>query len=179
MNEGAGNIIVLGLGNMLLRDDGVGIHVVRKLASNPTADFSLQDGGTIGLALLNDLAGATGVIAVDAAAMGEKPGTVKVFTGEAMDRQLSGFKTSAHEVALADLMAAAALTGALPEHRALVGIEPESIAWGLDPTAAVAAAIPKACEEIVTLGALWRAAAAGAPPGSGPAIGELEDAQHV
>jgi hydrogenase maturation protease len=59
-----------------------------------------------------------------------------------MDRALGGRKSSAHEVALADLVATASLTGGLPAARALVAVQPECCEWGLAPSAAVGAALP-------------------------------------
>ena len=83
------------------------------------------------------------------------PGTLAVFTGAAMDRQLTGNKRFAHEVALADLMQAADLSGILPARRALVAVQPDVTTWGLAPTSAVAATIPAAVEAILTLLEDW------------------------
>ena len=74
-----------------------------------------------------------------------------------MDVQLGGAKTSAHELALADLIGAARLSGSLPERRALVGIAPSSVEWGLEPTPEVAASIPLACAKIESLIERWAA----------------------
>ena len=76
--------------------------------------------------------------------MGAPPGSVRVFVGPDMDRQLEGTKKTAHEVALADLIQAARLAGCAPRHRALVAVQPASTEWGLEPTPAVNAAIPEA-----------------------------------
>ncbi|HPP83063.1 MAG TPA: hydrogenase maturation protease [Rubrivivax sp.] len=149
------DVLVLGLGNRLLGDDAAGPLVVDALARSARPPARLRDGGTIGLALLPEIEDARGLIAVDAAMFGAAPGTVRVFEGEAMDRQLGGTKRSAHEVALADLVAAAALGGRLPERRALVAVEPRSTALGLEPSAAVAAAIPRLCDAVDGLLARW------------------------
>ena len=74
-----------------------------------------------------------------------------------MDAQLVGRKRSAHEVALADLMGAAALGGRLPARRALVAVEPGSTALGLEPTPPVARAIPQLCSEVTRLVTRWTA----------------------
>lgn len=149
-------VLVLGLGNRLLGDDAAGPLAVQALAESPTpARAVFHDGGTIGLALLPEIEDAAAVIAVDAAMIGAEPGTVRVFEGPAMDAQLCGRKRSAHEVALADLMAAAALAGHLPLRRALVAVQPQSTALGLDPSPAVAAAIPHLCAAVHDLLARW------------------------
>jgi hydrogenase maturation protease len=96
------------------------------------------------------------MIVVDAAALGEPPGTVRVFEGDAMDRQLRRHAKSVHEVSLADLMDIARLTDSLPARRALIGIEPGHIDWGDTLTPAVAAAVPVAVAEIDRLLRQWR-----------------------
>ena len=167
-------MLVLGLGNRLLGDDAAGPLAVAMLAAAPgRRDAVFRDGGTIGLALLPEIEDAAGFIAVDAARFGAEPGTVRIFEGEAMDEQLGGRKSSAHEVALGDLMAAAALAGHLPRQRALVAVQPASVALGLEPTPAVAAAIPLMCEAVQDLLLRWqRPACAGLAPGEPGEPGE-------
>ena len=104
-----------------------------------------------------EIEAATALIVVDAANFGGLPGDVRVFDADAMDVQLGGAKTSAHELALADLIGAARLSGSLPERRALVGIAPSAVGWGLEPTPEVAASIPLACAEIESLIERWAA----------------------
>jgi hydrogenase maturation protease len=109
----------------------------------------------MGLSLLPQIEDAAAFIAIDAAAFGGEPGAVRVFEGAAMDEQLGGRKRSVHEVALADLMAAALLDGRLPARRALVAVEPASSAVGLAPTPRVAAAIPQLCRAVEGLVRQW------------------------
>ena len=155
--------LLVGIGNILLSDDGVGIHVIRALDALERAgeighEIALRDGGTIGLALLPEFDGFDALIAIDAMELGSPPGTVRAFTGAHMDAQLGGRKRTAHEVALADLMMAAALTGCAPERRALVAIQPGSTQWGLAPTPPVLAAIPAACRSVLSLLEEWEPA---------------------
>jgi hydrogenase maturation protease len=102
----------------------------------------MLDGGTCGLSLLPEIEACAGLVVIDAFADGAAPGTVSVFEGAAMDAALRGIKSTAHEVALADLMDAAHVTVGRPAHRALIGVRPARVAVGLDPTPAVAAALP-------------------------------------
>ncbi|ARE38823.1 Hydrogenase maturation protease [Rhodovulum sp. P5] len=154
--SGERSTLVLGVGNSLLSDDGVGLHVLDAVrARDLPPDILLCDGGTIGLALLGEVAAAAALIAVDACNMGAAPGELRVFEGVAMDAMLRGTKRSAHEVALADLLDAARLTGALPAHRALVAIQPVSTEWGLEPTPEVAAAVPLAVDAVMHLHRTW------------------------
>jgi hydrogenase maturation protease len=150
--------LLLGIGNTLLSDDGIGVHVITALEADADvrAAARLNDGGTIGLALLGDIEDCEALIAVDAMQLDQPPGTLRVFTGEAMDLALAGRKRTAHEVALSDLLQAAALIGRRPSRRALVGIQPQSVDWGLVPTAEVAAAIPRACAAVAALLSDWR-----------------------
>ncbi len=136
------DVLVLGLGNRLRGDDAAGPLLIDRLAA-AGCRARLVDGGTIGLQLLPEVQDAAALVAVDAANLGRPPGSVAVFEGAAMDRALGGRKSSAHEVALADLVAAAALAGGLPVHRALVAVQPARCDWGLEPSEAVGAAMPQ------------------------------------
>jgi hydrogenase maturation protease len=150
--------LILGLGNLLLSDEGVGVAVLQGLAQDAAtdADLTLLDGGTLSFTLAGPIADAERLIVVDAAAMGDPPGSIRTFEGEAMDRQLSRNAKSVHEVSLADLMDIARLTDSLPCQRALIGIEPERVDWGSELTPSVATAVPKAIDAIRTLLVRWR-----------------------
>lgn len=171
MASAAGRLLVLGLGNRLLSDDAVGPLVIDRLAGSPAAPqaVSWRDGGTLGLSLLPEIEDAQALIVVDAARFGAVPGTVQVFEGEAMDTQLGGRQHSAHELALGDLLGAAALLGRLPSRRALVAVEPADTALGLQPTPAVAAALPELCTAVMALLQRWLDPAVAAAPWSVPA----------
>ena len=152
------SIAVVGIGNSLLTDDGAGIHTLEHFAEvNADDDVFCLDGGTVGLALLDRLADLDGLIALDAMKLGKNPGAVTVLLGEDMDSHLRNQKGSVHEVGLSDLMDALRLKGDLPEKRALIGIEPEYMDWGTEPTAAVAAALPEAAALTQNLVRTWRA----------------------
>lgn len=153
-------ILVLGIGNTLLTDEGVGVHVIQFLAGRARDnddELELLDGGTLSFTLAAPIAEAAGLIVVDAAQLHAEPGTVRVFEHDEMDRFLLGNrKSSVHEVGLADLMAVSRLTDCWPERRALVAIQPACVDWGECPSAAVAAAVPLACEHILDLATEWR-----------------------
>lgn len=155
-----GGVLILGLGNRLLTDDGVGPAVLDLLQESDSealarAGARLCDGGTVGLALLPLIEDAQALIVVDAARFSGEPGDVRVFSGQDMDSQVGRAANSAHEAGLADLMSAARLAGFLPERRALVGVEPAETGWGLAPTPALAAAATQACSEIRALLERW------------------------
>jgi len=151
------NTLVLGIGNTLLSDEGVGVHVIHalqpRLGHRPR--LSLLDGGTLSFTLAADIEEADQLIVVDASELKSAPGTVRAFVGADMDAFLGGVRRSVHEVGLIDLMDIARLAGHLPERRALVGIQPQQLDWGEVPSAAVAAAIPAACDRIEQLLGDW------------------------
>ena len=150
--------LVLGVGNVLLMDEGIGVHVVRALDGRLPESAQALDGGTQSFALAALIDATDGLIVVDAAEVGAAPGDVDVFEGEAMDRYCAaGPRRGVHEIALTDLLAAAALSDGLPARRALVGIRPQQIEWGDTPSTEVADAIPKACSEVLALIARWAA----------------------
>jgi len=151
------SIAVVGIGNNLLQDDGVGIHALQYFETHH-ADDSVRclDAGTVGLALMDRLSNLHGLVAVDAMRLGKPPGTVTVLEGEEMDRHLRNHHGSVHELGLSDILDALRLCGDLPAHRALVGIEPEQMDWGTEPTQKVAAAIPSATARIRDLVFEWR-----------------------
>ena len=160
-------VLVMGVGNTLLQDDGIGVHVAESLRAGQLADrasfdppLDIIDGGTIGLSLLPDIEDAEAVIVVDASEIGDRPGAMRVFRDREIDVQISGKRRTVHEVALADLFSAAAIRGRCPARRALVAIQPASTELGLEPTTDVRAAIAGACTAIRALAEQWRQEAA-------------------
>jgi hydrogenase maturation protease len=149
--------LILGLGNLLLSDEGVGLAVVRRLQAELSHrdDLAFVDGGTLSFTLAAPIGACRRLIVIDAAALGAAPGTVRVFEGEAMDLQLRGGGASVHEVSLSDLMDIARLTDSLPARRAMIGIQPHTIDWGEALTPPVAAAIPQAMTIVKDLIARW------------------------
>jgi hydrogenase maturation protease len=150
--------LVLGIGNTLLSDEGVGVHVLAALSqcSLPGDQVELVDGGTLSFTLAVPIEDAEALIVVDAAQLQAAPGSLQVFEGEEMDRFLTAQKrSSVHEVGLTDLMNIARLTERWPEKRALVAIQPDKVDWGEHPTPAVQSAIPLACRKIEALLEAW------------------------
>ena len=162
--------LILGIGNTLLTDEGVGVHVLQALepalnshmASDPSAypDVTLLDGGTLSFTLAGPIEEAAALIVVDAANINAEPGAWQLLEGEAMDAFLLGNrKSTVHEVGLTDLRAIAILAGHWPERRAMLAIQPQVVDWGELPTPAVAAAIPPVCAAILDLLRSWNHAA--------------------
>ncbi|HUW00510.1 MAG TPA: HyaD/HybD family hydrogenase maturation endopeptidase [Gallionella sp.] len=157
---GSHKTLILGIGNILLQDEGAGVHAIRQLAvlAAQRDDIELMDGGTLSFSLAGAIEDADNLIVIDAAHYDGEPGTTKMFVGEQMDAFVgSNRKCSVHEVSLIDLMAIALLADQLPRQRALIGIQPQTIAWGDTPTPPVSAAIRLACDQAMQLVEEWHA----------------------
>ncbi len=153
----ASQTLVLGIGNTLLADDGVGVRIVERLRSDPDmAQRVLVDGGTLSFTLLGHLEDAQVMLVVDAANLEAEAGTVRVFESDAMDRFIRRSRgRSVHEVGLADLMDMARLHGCLPPRRALICVQPQSLDWGEVLSPAVEAATPQACRHVREILSRW------------------------
>lgn len=155
----AGKTLILGIGNTLLSDEGVGVHMLDYLRRHhpELSGALLLDGGTLSFTLAPYIETAEHLIVVDAAELLAAPGTVQVFTGDDMDRFAGRTKRSVHEVSLGDLLSIAHLTGCLPAHRALVAIQPEFVDWGHALSNPVKRALPQAARRVLTLLHQWSA----------------------
>ncbi len=155
------NTLILGIGNTLLSDEGAGIHALNLFqATHPDLpNLTLVDGGTLSFTLAAYIEDCDNLIVFDAAELKAPAGTVKTMAGTDMDAFLGAARRSPHEVGLLDLIDIARLTGYLPVNRALIGIQPGCIGWGMAPTAAVADALPLAVEQAVSLLGQWATSA--------------------
>lgn len=124
--------VVIGLGNPLMADDGLGLVALerlRALAGGLAGDVELVDGGTWGLALLPVIESASRVLFLDAIERGMPPATLHTLEREEIPRYLAT-KISPHQVALQDVLALAELRGTLPRETVAIGLEPARIAMG-------------------------------------------------
>ena len=155
-------ILVLGIGNTLLMDEGAGVHVLSALRAGPALpdDVELLDGGTLSFTLAGPIQDADALIVVDAANIDSPAGHWRLMEGDAMDAFLLGNrKSTVHEVGLTDLRAIALLAGHWPARRAMLAIQPQVMDWGESPTPVVSAAIPAVAGAIVDLVQGWQHAA--------------------
>jgi len=147
-------ILVLGLGNMLLSDDGVGPALLEQLANSEgrwRGQVEFLDGGTQGLALLGHLSGRRALIIVDALKTGAPPGTVHRLTLPELREVSPGRASSGHESNAGELLAAAQLLDELPDRLFVVGVEPEQITTGIGLSPAVQEALPAASDQVACL----------------------------
>ena len=128
-------IAVVGVGNILLKDEGIGVKVVKELESKFSfpANVTLIDGGTAGHHLVNMLAGFDLIIVIDAVQGGEKPGTIFRFTLDQIPFELNTH-LSVHQVSVLEALNQVTLLGE-NQKVIFVGIEPEDISpWGMELT---------------------------------------------
>ena len=141
-------ILVLGIGNTLLMDDGVGVLLVeefRSLSTLPADEVEFLDGGTQGLALLGHLAGRRALVILDAVKLGAAPGTVHCLT---LDQALASGSRPAteHESNASELLWMALMLGELPDRVAVIGVEAASLEIGLGLSEPVRQAMPAAMD---------------------------------
>jgi hydrogenase maturation protease len=147
--------VVLGLGNLVHSDDGVGVHAIHGLQLDPRVPVGvvLLDGGTQGLALLPHISGVGRLLVVDAMDTGEPPGTLLRFEGKAL-RGLPG-KASVHQLGFADLMVALELLGESPGEVVVLGVQPESTEWSAELTQPVAASLAPLIDCVIAQLRYW------------------------
>jgi hydrogenase maturation protease len=133
MGETRADILVLGVGNLLLQDEGAGVRVLEAFAGTYAVPegVELLDGGTSGLDLLHHIAGRDCLIILDVVKSGKPAGTLVRLEAEQVPALL-GHKISPHQLGLSDLIALAGLTDTLPGKLVLLGIEPKSLNTGLE-----------------------------------------------
>jgi hydrogenase maturation protease len=138
-----------------LTDDGAGVHAARllqdQLAARP--DVQVLDGGTLSFTLAPAIEGASRLIVLDATQLHQPAGSVQCFLGNEVDQLLGRGRLSVHEIGLRDMLEMARLADAVPQERA--GIQPASLVWGTEPTAAVAAALETAMRIALNLLETW------------------------
>ena len=141
--------LVLGLGNILLRDEGVGVRVVEALAERYVlpAEVEVVDGGTAGMDLLNTVAGCDHLLICDAVRTGGPPGSMVKLVG-AQVPALFQTRCSPHQLGLSDLLATLTLTGEAPATLTLIGIVPTDLGLGLELSDEAAEAAGRAVEEL-------------------------------
>jgi hydrogenase maturation protease len=129
--------LVLGIGNELFTDEGLGVVAARRIADLALPGVEVLDGATLGLALLPEIADRTSVLLLDAVVAGElAPGTVLTLAADQIPMARS-IMMSAHQIGVVDALAAAELAGCAPRRLAAVGMVPISLemGYGLSPDA--------------------------------------------
>ena len=141
--------LVLGAGNLLLSDDGLGIHTIQRLQSfQLPEEVQVLDGGTLGLGLLHYLEGVSRLLIVDALDIGQPPGTVTRLSGEEVPAYFAQ-KMSPHEIGLPDMLFAAKLRDLYPAEVVIWGAQPATVEVGLELSTTVASQVDVLVSEVL------------------------------
>jgi hydrogenase maturation protease len=161
---------VLGLGNTLNRDEGLGVHALKaleaRLRPSPLTSLSREaeegmgvgveflDGGTLGLHLLPLVEEASHLLILDAVNTGQPPGTLVELRKEQIPL-FTGIKMSEHQVTFQEVLGLARFRGRLPQHLRLIGAQPADLNIGTELSPTLAAVIPKIVERAEAMLREW------------------------
>jgi hydrogenase maturation protease len=152
----ASRIVVVGIGNLIRTDDGLGVHALERLRRDPRvpAGVTLIDGGTFGLELLAYISDSTHLLLLDAIDVGEQPGTLIRMANE----ELRGLPCAAsvHQVGLADLLATLPLVSTTERETVLLGVVPANTGWGTSLTPEVEASLARLVDDAVSQLQGWK-----------------------
>ena len=158
ISNGVGRILILGVGNMLLKDEGVGVHVAAQLQKQHLpGGVEVIDGGTAALDILLLQEGLYKLVVIDAVRTGNKPGTIYRIRlkGQQKDRLTEIFgkveqsKISLHQVGLLDALGVAQKANRAPAEIVVIGVEPGQVGFGLELTEPVKRSVPKVIKEVL------------------------------
>jgi hydrogenase maturation protease len=148
--------IILGIGNLLNTDEGVGIHAIRALQlKGSVGDFEIEDGGTLGLNLLPLIEESSHLVVLDAIDGHKTPGTLIELARDEVPL-FSTIKMSQHQLLFQEVLALAQVRGHLPEHLTLVGIQPEDLQVGIDLSPTVALMLPRLVARAEEIAREWQ-----------------------
>lgn len=144
-----GNTVVLGVGNLLMCDEGVGVHTVTAFERDYTFPSSVRcvDGGTSTQELLGDLEDLDHLIVIDAVSANLPPAGLLRLEGAAVPAAFTT-KLSPHQIGISDLLATLTFMGRAPKHVVLLGCEPKTLHLDLELSPEVKARVPELCEQV-------------------------------
>ena len=143
--------MIVGVGNILLKDEGIGVHVVRALQemslASPDGDVEVIDGGT-SPAALDRAEVADKLIIVDAARGGGEPGTIYRFRPGDVSEEPK-LLTSLHDLGILDTLRIMESVGKLPQETIIIAVEPAEVDWGLELTPTLKEKLPDIVRRVV------------------------------
>lgn len=156
MSDVADRVVVIGVGNPLMRDDGFGLAVLEALLAgwDVPAGVELVDGGTWGMNLLPLIEDASALILVDAINAAAPPGAEIVLEHDQLPRYLAT-KISPHEIDLRDVLALAELRGRLPARTVALGVQPRRVELGEGLTPLIAARVASTAKRVAERLEAW------------------------
>ena len=142
-------VVILGIGNLLLSDEGVGVHVANQLMEmDLPAEVSVVEGGTDGFRLIDIITEADRLIVVDAVKGGGPPGSIYHFDIDEVRDCPSGFKTSVHQIGILEVINLSGLIGKKP-YTTVIGVEPKSLDMGMELSPEIKDKIPRMIQLIL------------------------------
>jgi hydrogenase maturation protease len=137
------HILILGVGNLLLSDEGVGVHVAQEMMKmDMPPEVHVVEGGTDGFGLVNIIVQADRMLLIDAIRGGGQPGSIYRFEMEDCPPYPDIFKTSVHQISILEVINLSSLIGSTPR-TTIIGVEPACLEMGMELSPDVAAKIPK------------------------------------
>ena len=148
--------VVLGLGNILNRDEGLGVQALKLLDAQlgKQTYFELLDGGVLGLNLLMIVEDCSHLLILDAVNVGKPAGTVVELSKEKIPLY-SGIQLSQHQITFQEVLGLSKIRGFLPEYLHLVGIQPEDISIGLELSSIIKQALPEVVSRALLVLQSW------------------------
>ena len=142
-------ILILGVGNLLLRDDGFGVHFINSLKANAfPSNVTLLEAGTVSHQLIPMLHETDFLLVIDVVEAGDKPGSIFRFSPDDM-KFASQQQVSLHQISLVDVLHMAELTGKKPK-TIIIGVQPKNTtSWSLELSGELQAVLPKVKELVL------------------------------
>lgn len=160
--SGTGRRMVMGLGNTLNKDEGLGVYALKALETylkenmkeSLPSDLEFVDGGVLGLNLLPWVEECSHLLVLDAINARKEPGTLIELKRDEIPLY-TGIKMSDHQITFQEVLGLASFRGKLPEHLHMIGIQPEDISIGVDVSACVTATMPEVQKRAVKVLVEW------------------------
>ena len=142
-------IVILGLGNILMKDEGLGVHAVGELAKQGLPEnVEVVDGGTAGLGAFAPLNNVEKLIIIDALKAGKAPGTIYRLQPKDLSNNSHSHTLSLHQIGVLETIAIFEKTGDLPREIVIIGVEPKEIALGTELTDEIKNKLPDVVKAI-------------------------------
>ena len=143
------HVVILGVGNLLLSDEGVGVHVANRFKEmDLPAGVEVIEGGTDGFRLMNVITDADRLIVVDAVKGGSPPGSIYRFDIKDVSSFPDAYKSSVHQIGILEVVHLSELVGQTPE-TTIIGVEPKSLKMGMELSPEVQEKLPKIIELVL------------------------------